>query len=163
MATPDKQPRRASTAKPVLGPDDETITLSGVLLPELTGGRVSLMAIQLMAETGKAWSLIEGSGAIHGMFVIESLTRSKTVFFKDGSARRIEFTITLKRTDEGLKDMFGDLSQQFEDLATQVSDTVGGLYHEPARHPDKIGGSNTPAYTLKIDGVDITGKVNENC
>lgn len=127
MATPDKQPRRASTAKPVLGPDDETITLSGVLLPELTGGRVSLMAIQLMAETGKAWSLIEGSGAIHGMFVIESLTRSKTVFFKDGSARRIEFTITLKRTDEGLKDMFGDLSQQFEDLATQVSDTVGGL------------------------------------
>lgn len=26
---------------------------------------------------------------------------------------------------------------------------------------DKIGGSNTPAYTLKIDGVDITGKVNE--
>ena len=26
---------------------------------------------------------------------------------------------------------------------------------------DKIGGSNTPAFTLKIDGVDITGKVSE--
>lgn len=110
-----------------LGPDDETITLSGVLLPEITGGRVSLMALQLMAETGKAWSLIEGSGAIHGMFVVESLNRTKSVFFSDGSARRIEFTLTLKRTDEGLKDMFGDLSQQFEELAEKVSDTVGGL------------------------------------
>ncbi|HHQ6590199.1 TPA: phage tail protein [Serratia fonticola] len=111
-----------------LGPDDETITLSGVLLPEITGGRVSLMALQLMAETGKAWSLIEGSGAIHGMFVVESLSRTKSFFFADGSARRIEFTLTLKRTDESLKEMFGDLSQQFEDLAEQVSDTVGGLF-----------------------------------
>lgn len=110
-----------------LGPDEESITLSGVLYPELTGGKVSLMALQLMAETGKAWSLIEGSGAIHGMFVIESLSRTKSIFFSDGSARKIEFTLTLKRTDESLKEMFGDLSQQFDDTASQVSDAASGL------------------------------------
>lgn len=110
-----------------LGPDEESITLSGVLYPELTGGKVSLMALQLMAETGKAWSLIEGSGAIHGMFVIESLSRTKSIFFSDGSARKIEFTLTLKRTDESLKEMFGDLSQQFDDIASQVSDAASGL------------------------------------
>ncbi|WP_406706960.1 phage tail protein [Sodalis sp.] len=110
-----------------LGPDEETVTLSGVLLPEITGGRVSLMALQKMAETGKAWSLIEGNGAIHGMFVIESLSRTKSVFFADGAARRIEFTLTLKRTDENLKEMFGDLSQQLNDLSGALSDTVGGL------------------------------------
>ncbi len=37
-----------------IGPDEETVTLSGVLLPEITGGGVSLMALQKMAETGKA-------------------------------------------------------------------------------------------------------------
>ncbi|MDR4896715.1 phage tail protein [Yersinia kristensenii] len=110
-----------------LGPDEESITLSGVLYPELTGGKVSLMALQLMAETGKAWSLIEGNGAIHGMFVIESLSRTKSLFFSDGSARKIEFTLTLKRTDESLKEMFGDLSQQFDDIASQVSDAASGL------------------------------------
>ncbi|EOI6839023.1 phage tail protein [Yersinia enterocolitica] len=110
-----------------LGPDEESITLSGVLYPELTGGKVSLMALQLMAETGKAWSLIEGNGAIHGMFVIETLSRTKSLFFSDGSARKIEFTLTLKRTDESLKEMFGDLSQQFDDIAAQVSDAASGL------------------------------------
>ncbi|MDA5548610.1 phage tail protein [Yersinia massiliensis] len=110
-----------------LGPDEESITLSGVLYPELTGGKASLMALQLMAETGKAWSLIEGNGAIHGMFVIENLSRTKSIFFSDGSARKIEFTLTLKRTDESLKEMFGDLSQQFDDIATQISDTASGL------------------------------------
>ncbi|WP_145499678.1 phage tail protein [Yersinia bercovieri] len=110
-----------------LGPDEESITLSGVLYPELTGGKVSLMALQLMAETGKAWSLIEGNGAIHGMFVIENLSRTKSIFFSDGSARKIEFTLTLKRTDESLKEMFGDLSQQFDDIATQISNTASGL------------------------------------
>ncbi|WP_049604582.1 phage tail protein [Yersinia aldovae] len=110
-----------------LGPDEESITLSGVLYPELTGGKFSLMALQLMADTGKAWSLIEGNGAIHGMFVIESLSRTKSLFFSDGSARKIEFTLTLKRTDESLKEMFGDLSQQFDDIAAQISDTASGL------------------------------------
>ncbi|WP_145537971.1 phage tail protein [Yersinia alsatica] len=110
-----------------LGPDEESITLSGVLYPELTGGKASLMALQLMAETGKAWSLIEGNGAIHGMFVIESLNRTKSLFFSDGSARKIEFTLTLKRTDESLKEMFGDLSQQFDDIAAQISDTASEL------------------------------------
>ncbi|WP_247919220.1 phage tail protein [Yersinia pseudotuberculosis] len=110
-----------------LGPDEESITLSGVLYPELTGGKLSLMALQLMAETGKAWSLIEGNGAIHGMFVIESLNRTKNIFFSDGSARKIEFTLSLKRTDESLKEMFGDLSQQFDDIASSVSNTAAGL------------------------------------
>ncbi|HHH0056896.1 TPA: phage tail protein, partial [Yersinia enterocolitica] len=46
---------------------------------------------------------------------------------RDGSARKIEFTLTLKRTDESLKEMFGDLSQQFDDIATQISNTASGL------------------------------------
>lgn len=63
-----------------LGPDNDTITLSGVLLPEITGGRLSLFALGQIAEQGRAWPLIEGSGTIYGMFVIESLSQTKAEF-----------------------------------------------------------------------------------
>ena len=105
--------RRPSTQ--FLGPDNDMLTLSGVLMPEITGGRLSLLALEQMAEQGKAWPLIEGSGTIYGMYVIE-------------------FTLSLKRVDESLSDMFGDLSTQLnnlQDTATSalsdISKTVGGL------------------------------------
>jgi phage protein U len=41
-----------------------------------------LLALEQMAELGKAWPLIEGSGTIYGMFVIESLSQTKTEFLK---------------------------------------------------------------------------------
>ncbi|WP_072057971.1 contractile injection system protein, VgrG/Pvc8 family [Escherichia coli] len=50
--------RRPSTQ--FLGPDNDMLTLSGVLMPEITGGRLSLLALEQMAEQGKAWPLIEG-------------------------------------------------------------------------------------------------------
>ncbi|WP_145546920.1 phage tail protein [Yersinia intermedia] len=103
-----------------LGVDSEKITLSGVLLPELTGGNLSLLALELMAVQGKAWPLIEGDGTIYGMFVIESLSQTGTLFFADGSARRIEFTLKLLRVDESLTTMFGDLQQQADQLMGKV-------------------------------------------
>ncbi|WP_432321424.1 phage tail protein [Yersinia enterocolitica] len=103
-----------------LGVDSEKITLSGVLLPELTGGKLSLLALELMAAQGKAWSLIEGTGTIYGMFVIESLNQTRTLFFADGSPRRIEFTLNLLRVDESLTAMFGDLQQQADQLVGKM-------------------------------------------
>ncbi|HGN1704795.1 TPA: phage tail protein [Providencia rettgeri] len=99
-----------------IGLDNDDITLSGSLFPSLTGGRLSLLVLEQMAETGKAWSLIDGSGTIYGMFVIEEITQSKSIFFDDGSARKIDFTMKLKRTDESLSQMFGDLGQQLNDI-----------------------------------------------
>ncbi|EFZ0090388.1 phage late control D family protein [Shigella boydii] len=78
--------RRPSTQ--FLGPDNDMLTLSGVLMPEVTGGRLSLLALEQMAEQGKAWPLIEGSGTIYGMYVIEGLNQTKTEFFRDGMPRR---------------------------------------------------------------------------
>ncbi len=39
---------------------------------------------------------------IYGMFVIDNLTESRTEFFADGKARRIEFTLSLRRVSEHL-------------------------------------------------------------
>ncbi|MCS6236192.1 phage tail protein [Shewanella baltica] len=83
-----------------LGVGDETLTLSGVLMPEITGGELSLEALRKMADTGKAYPLIEGRGTVAGFFVIEKISKGRSEFFSDGAARKIEFTIELKRVDE---------------------------------------------------------------
>jgi len=83
-----------------LGVGDETLTLSGALMPEITGGELSLEALRKMADTGKAYPLIEGRGTVTGFFVIEKISKGRSEFFSDGAARKIEFTIELKRVDE---------------------------------------------------------------
>jgi len=110
-----------------LGISEEKITLSGVLMPEITGGRLSLLALNVMADEGKAWPLLEGSGTLYGMFVVNSISETRTEFFSDGSARKIEFTLTLTRVDESLTALFGDLKAQAGDLLTHAGDHTKGL------------------------------------
>ncbi|MFE8146530.1 phage tail protein [Brenneria goodwinii] len=117
-----------------LGIEEEKITLSGELLPEITGGKLSLLMLETMADQGRAWPLIEGSGTIYGVFVVNSISQKKTDFFPDGNARRIEFTVTLTRVDSSLSAMLGDLRQQAAGLlgnagalASKAQSAAGGL------------------------------------
>lgn len=95
-------------ARQFLGPDDETVSLSGVLLPELSGGDNTIDLLRSMGDTGRPFVLIEGSGRYYGMFVIEGLTVTRTLFFPDGKARRLEFSLKLQRVDGGLEALIGD-------------------------------------------------------
>lgn len=97
----------AAPALQFVGRGEDTITLPGILLPELAGSAISLDALRLMANTGKAWPMVEGSGRIYGLWVIDNLSETKTIFFKDGTPRRIEFTLTLKRIDDDRIDLLG--------------------------------------------------------
>ena len=97
----------AAPARQFVGRGDDSITLPGVILPELAGSALSLDALRLMANTGKAWPMVEGSGRIYGLWVIESLSETKTLFFRDGTPRRIEFTLSLKRIDDDRIDLLG--------------------------------------------------------
>ncbi|MFT4454982.1 phage tail protein [Pseudomonas sp. RTCS2] len=96
-------------ARQFLGKGDDSITLPGVLLPALAGSQLSLDALRMMGDTGKAWPLVEGTGRIYGLWVIESLSDTRTVFFPDGAARRIEFTLKMTRIDDGRVDLVGSL------------------------------------------------------
>lgn len=100
----------AAPARQFIGRGDDSITLPGIIFPELAGTTLSLDALRLMANTGKAWPMIEGSGRIYGLWVIESLNETKTVFFRDGTPRRIEFTLSLKRIDDDQLDLIGAAS-----------------------------------------------------
>lgn len=84
-----------------LGPDEETITLSGVLVPELTGGDTALKTLEDMAARGNPEPLVEGgTGDLLGQFVIERLARTRSQFMSQGEARKIEFQLVLKRVDD---------------------------------------------------------------
>ncbi|MCE8023661.1 phage tail protein [Billgrantia aerodenitrificans] len=90
----------ARPARQFLGPGEDTITLTGTLLPEFTGGQRHLDELRRMAGDGKAWPLIEGTGKNYGLFVLESLNERKSKFFRDGAAGQIDFDMTLQRIDD---------------------------------------------------------------
>ena len=96
-------------ARQYLGRGDDSITLPGVLLPGLAGSPLSLDTLRMMADTGKAWPLVQGDGRIFGLWVIESLSETRTLFFRDGAARRIEFNLKLTRIDDGRVDLLGSV------------------------------------------------------
>lgn len=103
-------------ARQFAGVDDETINLSGVLLPEISGGDLSLDLIRHMGDTGEQWPLVEGTGRVYGFFVIEKLSVNKELFFSDGKARRIEFSLNLTRVGDDQLDKIGAINDKILDF-----------------------------------------------
>ncbi|WOZ78516.1 phage tail protein [Kosakonia sacchari] len=110
-----------------LGPGEETIDITGALYPELTGGVLSLAAVRLMADQGRSWPLIDGTGMIYGMYVISSVIEKGSEFYSDGSPRKINFTLKLTRVDESLVALAGDLQEQGEQLLKSATNMLGNL------------------------------------
>lgn len=90
----------ARPAMQYLGPGDDTITLSGWVAPEFTGSAASVALVRRMAATGAAYLLLAGTGDVLGAFKVTSIEETQTLFYADGSARRIEFSITLECVDD---------------------------------------------------------------
>ena len=100
----------AAPARQFVGRGEDSITLQGLLVPELVGSTLSLDVLRVMADTGRSWPLVEGTGRIYGLWVIVSLSEGRTLFFADGAARRIEFSIKLGRADDARTDLMGVLT-----------------------------------------------------
>lgn len=91
------------------GPGTDSITLEGVLMPELTGGTLNLDALRAMADTGSAWILLSGIGDVWGTWFIESVEETRTFFAGPGLPRRIEFSLQLQRYDGDDSSLLGSL------------------------------------------------------
>ncbi|WP_197026528.1 phage tail protein [Hylemonella gracilis] len=88
----------ARAASQFLGPGEEAITLTGLVLPGF-GKRLALDSLRFMADTGAGYVLVDGLGRIYGRFVIVELRQTGTVFNQLGQPSRIEFSIALRRVD----------------------------------------------------------------
>ena len=101
---------RARGAKQFLGIGDTTIKLPGWIAPGQVGLQMSLSMLEGMANTGKAFTLVDGLGLFHGVYVITSLNETHSFLNRFGQARKIEFELGLERIDEDMVDgLLGDL------------------------------------------------------
>lgn len=90
------------TARPAnqfLGPGEETIELTGLVAPDVTGTPASLDQLRSMADTGEPMPLVEGTGKVYGAYVVTAVNATHTRFFADGAPRRIDFALSLRRVD----------------------------------------------------------------
>ena len=87
-------------ARQYAGQGDDSITLQGLIAPEVSGKIESLDTLREMGDAGSAWPLVEGTGRIYGQYVIEGLTEGQTLHFPDGAPRRIDFSLSLQRIDD---------------------------------------------------------------
>lgn len=89
-----------SPALQFLGPGEDRITLAGTIFPHFRGGIGQLDRIREEAARGAPLLLVDGRGNVHGRFVIERVGETQSIFFADGTPRRIEFQIELSRYGE---------------------------------------------------------------
>ncbi|MBR9779808.1 MAG: phage tail protein [Rhodospirillales bacterium] len=92
-----------------LGEGEDDLTITGKLMPELTGGPVHLDKLREMAASGKAWILTAGNGDVLGKWFIQRIEDNRSHFISNGDARKIEFTISLKRYGNDDNGQLGNL------------------------------------------------------
>lgn len=90
----------ARAALQFIGPGEDTIRLSGVLVPEVAGSLSSLAQLRAMADAGETYAMVDGAGRVMGAWVIEEMTEGGTYFTTEGIARRTDFSIGLKHADD---------------------------------------------------------------
>jgi phage protein U len=110
-----------------VGEGDESITVSGTLYPELTGGTLSCAMLRQMAGLGYPWPLLDGSGIIYGLYVISSVEENGSEYLPDGTPKKIDFTLKLERFDASLLSLPNDLSDQAKKMWNQANEAAAGV------------------------------------
>ena len=84
-----------------IGVGDETVSLSGLIYEaQGFGKRQSVDDLAMMADRGTAYTLVDGSGYLYGVYIIEGLDDSRSVLLFNGVPRKIDFAIKLTRVDD---------------------------------------------------------------
>lgn len=90
----------ARPASQYLGPGEDSISITGILVPEVAGAYSSLARLAEMADTGDAWPLVDGAGTILGNFRIIKVDERQSNHINGGFARKIDFAVDLERADD---------------------------------------------------------------
>ena len=83
-----------------LGPGSEMLTLSGVVAPEVSGTLASITQLEQMGSKGASYVLVDGAGYVYGVYFIESIQTTQSYVMGDGTPRRVEFSLSLGRSDD---------------------------------------------------------------
>ncbi|MFC3338158.1 phage tail protein [Paracandidimonas soli] len=109
-----------------VGLGDETLTLPGWIAPGQMGSSVALKMLRDMGNTGKAFTLVDGLGVFHGLYILADFDETHTYLSRHGRGRKIEFSLNLTRIDEDQADqLLGDLKlPQFGPAGTSLGELL---------------------------------------
>ncbi|MFA5632664.1 MAG: phage tail protein [Porticoccaceae bacterium] len=97
----EKQDRLLRTpSRQFIGPGDESIELSGYLLPHYTGGAASLPDLRARAAIGEPYDLVDHFGVAYGLYVIENIEETGAELDIYGQPRKVDFSISLSAYGE---------------------------------------------------------------
>lgn len=87
--------------KQFMGAGEDTVTLPGLIYEEYGfGSRFALDEVASMADTGQGFVLMDGSGYLYGVYVINSIDETKSILLDNGVPRKVDYTLKLSRTDD---------------------------------------------------------------
>lgn len=93
----------SNTALQFSGFGVEIIEIEGIIYPHFKGGLKQIALMRAEAGFGKPLFLISGNGFAFGRWCITKISENQSNFLSDGSPRKIEFNLTLKRYGEDKK------------------------------------------------------------
>lgn len=83
------------------GPGEDRIILPGVVYPDFRGGAWQIESLRALASQGRPLHLIASTGHVLGLWVIENVSETQSYFKPDGTPRKQEFSVALrKHSDE---------------------------------------------------------------
>lgn len=83
------------------GVGEETVTIPFLIYQSHGfGDRQSIDDLSEMADSGKGFVLLDGSGYLHGVFVITAIDETRSHITSSGVARKIDGTMKLTRVDD---------------------------------------------------------------
>lgn len=78
-----------------LGPGEEALDIRGVIYPHYAGGFNQLNQMRQAAQAGIPYSLADAKGIYYGPWCIRMIRDEQEYFHKDGTPRKVEFSIDL--------------------------------------------------------------------
>ena len=82
-----------------LGKGSDRIDLEGIIYPNFTDSS-SIEYLRIIAESQEPQILVDGTGSIHGFWVIKQIAETQSFFDKFGQPKKIEFNINLEKYGE---------------------------------------------------------------
>lgn len=83
------------------GPADDRMRLPGVVYPDWKGGGGQMKQLRSLASQGRPLRLIGPGGEILGLWVIEGIDEGQSYYKPDGTFRRQEFTVYIRKFGDG--------------------------------------------------------------
>lgn len=82
------------------GRGEDSVTLSGVIMPTYRGDPGVLDELRALAGEGRSRVLTTGTGEDLGRWIMGELTEERSGLFSTGQPRKIAFTVKLTRDDD---------------------------------------------------------------